>query len=1009
VGYPIFYDFNVLLLTYIYYLVVLVFPTLALLLYLGSTRLGIRLRLMAPARAALPVGPDEPWAPQWTRTAAAGRVLGAGALFGLEVAVIFNATEAGFFGALLGTAAGYAMLASGGAYLAGRLTGGGTAFLSGLARINAAAVPLCIIGLFLVSATVGVEQLVDDTVRHFPWIPWWLAVGVTGAALGWVWWRGSRATTEADHRAVERATLLYLAVPVALLLILGFLPGALGRMDVFHEGEHLGAAHLTSLGWFPWRDLISTHGPLEDSLFPLLSIILVEDSRWGDWAAQTLLLIPLTFVSLYLLAAWAFKRNWAFVSAIAITIAGSKLLLAESSQVRYVFWPLMLVLLGVVLIQGRRWLSALLGIALVAQAVLVPELTYCIPACAIVVVLYDLAHRPAAMGISRAFQRTLWCLIGGMTAALGLAVLLLWQHALGDFLFYYRIFAPGHALTGGLPLDLHSYLERPSNMVVVASPVVALLLGFWYYATMLIRRRPLQVIDWVMGAAGIFALIFYTRFLDRADMGHAYLAYRAALPLMAFLLFIGVTALDRGLRRLRWPGRLRAFSGRPASVALLLVTLLAVGGPALKNAAASPADYRPVVVSPPDIQRLGYSAYAFDLATYDDLNLVLQAYLGPGDWLFDFSNEPGLFYYLLGLEPQTRYFHISMAIPEAAQKDVIAELERHQPRLVVLSNDAWLGLPSWDGIPNSVRHYDVSQYLLDHYRPLLSTHTQVLYGLATAELSPATALGLRLREPPVTDNLYFRSHICDWGYTPNFLSISPPPPVHPVAPITLSPGHSAHDLMLTGWAGDTRTGQPAQQIVVMGAGGQVAGQAPTVERLDVVDALGIPGWRMSGFRLKVGRPEAGLRVFGISSTGVASELHYGPGSVSLGSTASPVHQIQLTDGSVVPVVRDVVNGYVDQASAPYQIDLILPSGTNWSQYRWLEITGRSGLARDGWSVSDRQTTEPDHMVAFKTLQGHATRYLVPIGSCPQWHGYGPGPLYLDHGSPQDIVSVRLLP
>jgi hypothetical protein len=91
------------------------------------------------------------------------------------------------------------------------------------------------------------------------------------------------------------------------------------------------------------------------------------------------------------------------------------------------------------------------------------------------------------------------------------------------------------------------------------------------------------------------------------------------------------------------------------------------------------------------------------------------------------------------------------------------------------------------------------------------------------------------------------------------------------------------------------------------------------------------------------------------------------------------------------------------------VDLSLPSGTNWSAYRWLEITGRSGLGDDGWSVSDRQTTEPDHMIAFKTLSRQATKYLVPIGSCPQWHGYGPGPLYLDHGSVQDIASVRLLP
>src|SRR5207302_144912 len=100
-------------------------------------------------------------------------------------------------------------------------------------------------------------------------------------------------------------------------------------------------------------------------------------------------------------------------------------------------------------------------------------------------------------------------------------------------------------------------------------------------------------------------------------------------------------------------------------------------------------------------------------------------------WVFDFSNDPGLYYYLLGRGPRTKYYHVSMAIPEAAQDDLIAELRSNRPKLVVFTDDRY-GLPGWDGIPNMVRHYDVSQYILDNYRPLVSIRGQVLYADAAA-------------------------------------------------------------------------------------------------------------------------------------------------------------------------------------------------------------------------------------------------------------------------------------
>ena len=418
---------------------------------------------------------------------------------------------------------------------------------------------------------------------------------------------------------------------------------------------------------------------------------------------------------------------------------------------------------------------------------------------------------------------------------------------------------------------------------------------------------------------------------------------------------------------------------------------------------------------------MGYSSPGLDRATYTDLGIVLKAYLRPGDWVFDFSNEPGLYYYLLGQDPRTRYYHVSMAIPEAGQQDLIGQLERDQPKLVVLTNSRF-GLPEWDGIPNEVRHYDVSQYVLDHYTPLLSSHTQILYGLASANLNPSTASLLPLSEPPLTDGLAFRGFACDWGYAPNFLSISPRDPARAPAPVTLAiaPGQGGVANVM-GWAVDMEAGSPASRVVVV-ANGQVVGEGrPTIDRPDVAQFVGKPGAVRSGFAftasipVKVLQMSAGepfVQVFGISASGVASELGIGPIArngkpVPAGALISELH---LQDGRTVAVRPGPSTGIVDWIEASrYQLEVSPPPGAAWTDYRWIEIDTRAGFREDRWSLSDLAGGDAGHEIAFGTLDRSPSHLRVHVGSCPQWHGYAVAPLVLSYSNMQDITAVRLIP
>jgi hypothetical protein len=351
-----------------------------------------------------------------------------------------------------------------------------------------------------------------------------------------------------------------------------------------------------------------------------------------------------------------------------------------------------------------------------------------------------------------------------------------------------------------------------------------------------------------------------------------------------------------------------------------------------------------------------------------------------------------------------------MALTERAQKDLISELKQHPPKLVLFNDDTY-GLRNWDGIPNQVRHYEVSQYLLDNYTPLLSTHTQIIYGLSSANLSPSLATNLPLSESPLTQNLDFAGFPCDWGYSPNFLSISPPPARQQVSPVTLT-AQASPDGVITfvGWAFDRLAVHPARQVVLT-IGDKVVGTAtPKLDRPDVAAAFGQPGLATSGYRLTVTVPDATLfdlrsiRLYGISDNGVASELAGSPGAA-----AAALAQITLSDGTTVPVRQGEVTGVVDTI-APYR-ELIItpPTGSSWADYRWLEIDTPSRFAQAGWVLSDVQTGDVGHQILFGTLVTSPTSMRVFVGSCAQWYGFGSMPILLGYGAPEDVSAVRLLP
>ena len=74
--------------------------------------------------------------------------------------------------------------------------------------------------------------------------------------------------------------------------------------------------------------------------------------------------------------------------------------------------------------------------------------------------------------------------------------------------------------------------------------------------------------------------------------------------------------------------------------------------------------------------------------------------------------------------PGTRFDNELDAYSPYAQDLLIGDLEKSRPRLVIFTNDTF-GLPAVDGFrgnaisQDALHSYAISQYILDHYRPLV--------------------------------------------------------------------------------------------------------------------------------------------------------------------------------------------------------------------------------------------------------------------------------------------------
>lgn len=826
VGYPLWADFNVERYFSEFHIVAWYFPVMALGLFAAFWIAARRLVGPVAAPAAPPADRERDAALPMLGVAARS------ALVGLPVGAGVAVTQPGTphpLWIVAGTVIVTMVLVQVGGRLAALLWPRHPAAVHA-SMLNAVLAPF---GVASLAAAAGVTQLVtlDDGVAHpEPWFPAWLAAAVILVLVALVAVALGRSDTDARRRLIERRSVLFVSVPVLMYLLVASLPGPdapLGNV-LYEIGQPLGGARLMMHGFFPWRDVMLIHGPLQDGLLDMAGMQVFGTTRWGGTAADAMIWTPLFVIGIYLLAAYAADGRTMF-----FPLATAALLLGGSVpvQTRYLLWPVAVILLLAALRRPTWWRSAALAVVVATQSILVPETGYAVPAVLLALAGFEVLNRRRGASLLVSFPRTLWFCAAGAASAGVFLVVLASHHAVGAFVDYYRFFLPGHEIAGGIP---HLPLTLRTTLIA-AAPLAGWLVSIAYIGVRLLRRLPLEAQHWTLVACAVMSMLYYGKFLARAD-GHEDQVLVVALPMLILLGWFTLQRADAAVRRVLVSAGGRAAIPAVASATALLVALLLAPTAITKQLSGISGQYRTVAAEEPWNPRVGFSAA--DTVTprvTHDLQLVFAAYLRPGERVFDLSNEPDLLYDTMGLLPPNRFYHATMAMSEVAQRELISELQAQPPGLVIFNSDGRFGLPGWDSISNQVRHHLVAAWILDHYRPIMDVDGQLLMAPDDRATAPPSLLR-ELSAAPVLTDLYAPSGVCDWGYIPTFLDTAP----------------SSTELAgaTPAWSGDT-----THTISIAPPPGHTWSDYGWLE----IDAS--PGFGSDSFTLDQGSPDAGHALF----------------------------------------------------------------------------------------------------------------------------------------------------
>lgn len=998
VGYPAYHDFNFAPMFLAHRLVVWVLPLLTAVLYCALRRWG-PLRERAGGREDRParrliVRPGDAAAdvasPRWTA-----------ALSVLPTALVIALAASASSEAALPTLGARGLLAGSAFLLVVRLLGllvGRLVDEDGDALVALVATPVgSLAGLWWFARSAAVY---DEAGAHqdWPWLPVWIPAALALTAVAWAACR-LRAGDAPGQVASRLASVA--AGGVLVFLTSTRMPGAVPRFQGFDDAHAVTGADLLTRGYFPWRDVLFLHGVFEDALRANVGFWLFEHSIWGALAASIALWVPLYWVGAYLLLVWTVPRHWLLHVAAVATVTWASALLPVS--VRWFALGYVLILLGTALRRDSVTRTAAMTAGLFVAAVLIPEMSFLVLAVVAVLVVHDLTRRGENVRWWRRLRRLRDFVLTGTALACLWAVFLAANGALGAWIAYYLYYGPGHNETGAQPWNL--YDNGTGDALYLLSEALVIV-GLAWLLALLIGRRPFRAEHGVALAAALTTGLYAEKALGKYDYGHILQVVTVAVPYWFVLATCAVVATTRALRR---RGRPTAFDALPrlpavgvvaATAALIpLMVHLPTSGTILSRAAWNSRAEVPSLTDAPDL--IGYSEpgpEGTDTTMVSDLASIIDT-LAPGDeTVYDFTNSPGYFTYLMQERLASRLYTVGIALSEASMRELVGDLEADPPAVVVF-DDLNYGLPTWDGLRNEVRHYTVSPYLLDGWTPVLETYGFLI--MVRDDLLTSLPVLPEISAPVVRDDLYFSMPTCSWGHLPDFLA---PATVESEVTVPVGAFREQRRFRVSGWSYDVATGaEPRRLLAATGARVLATGRA-SLERPDVNDVLGAPQGARTGFAISgLTRRTGQITTYAVLDDGLAHPV--GP------PRGEQPETLILPSGAEVVTSPIPAAGNLDDLSAEHvrvaKVDL--PPGTDLGKYGQVTLSSRRGPVGPATVTvfDDPAPAGLSRDISFATLPGTGHDVSVRVGACLQWHGYSGDTLYLAQDGGHRIDELRL--
>lgn len=1038
VGTPTFQNFNYPRYFDAFYLIAIVFPLLAVVLYYFAARFGPFAGQQSTTRV-LPVR-----AMVETARVNGERVTWSSLLFRLGLPALAVAIEASAVRSTNASGLSYVGLLAGLGYVVSVLVVAllvprppfaavrdqDRSFWGRLGAVNSLGASVVVLLGGAVSATTNVTVASPAHVVHYDWLPWWLAAVFAVAVFFVVAVYLRKTTTAAAVFRLEGSVMVGVIGSVLVYLAVASLPGALGAFGGFDDAQYLAGAQLTFFhGLLPWKDVYLLHGMIEDVFDGVIGFAVLSHSRWGAVAGQSLIVYPITFCIYYLFVVYFSRRNRVIPLIAAIVIVAGE----TTAIMRFAYLPLTVMALDKVLRERSRRSCVLFGGLMVLEAVLTPEMALMALGLLATLVLFELSSREPSQSWMKALWRTGRVVSSGAAFGAVWIAYLVATGSFGAFIDYYRVFGSDHALWGAYAVQWSIRGDLRAT-IWFALPIILELATIWRIVGRLRARRRLSTRDWSLLAAASFAVLYYQKGLDRPDTSHFAEVFTVCMPLVMLWGIEGLEAAEIVFRRFgRWLASLdsRAQRARHATAWLadrqapmgVVCAAIVLGLLPQVFTTIDQVPGRMHASSPVDAQNslLGYTVPgAVNLQEIDNLGRIIDAYTPPGGPVFDFANEPGIVYYLLNRVPGSRFFHVEEAETPHAQDEVISELANARPNLVIYT-DTDFGLPTVDGIVGPVRNYMVSQYLLDHYAPFADDDGQIV--LIRDDLVHRVAPVTSLHLPGVVKGyrgLYLSGAFsCNWGDVPNFLVAPNPPASYVNVPVS---GGSLDNSVITGWAVDAHRRGPVHRVIAVSDGRVIATARPDIYRLDIEDFFAAQkGWTQTdaasvvnaGFQLQVKlRPRQPVQVYAINGDGSATRIWPAPAPApNLGhGLKSRVHATEVTtqDGQKHQLdtgawLSGWLNTFQTQVERVYT--LRIDPKINLAGFRYLAISSSSALGTATFNLGDIPE-DVGRDIAFSSLPQAGNRLTVPVGSCLAWHGYS-GTLQLIESGTSVVSQVRL--